>query len=176
MNLGRIWDEDYCEDGNTKFIDNINYLPMRLVDLPKAFGLKNISDKSSFSYLFNTRKNQSYISPIPNSRYYSPDQMKSKERVRFTKWHEEMIHANFIFNFQHEIVNCRNDVEILRRAWCLKKFFWNTVISMSNPFEECITIASSCMKCIFRKNFLHEKEIGIIPSDIEMRINNREKP
>jgi len=124
MNLGRIWDEDYCDDGNTKFIDNINYLPMLLIDLPKAFGLKNISDKSSFPYLFNTRKNQSYISPIPNSRYYSPDQMKSKERVRFTKWHEEMIHANFIFNFQHEIVNCRNDVEILRRACMMfKKIF-----------------------------------------------------
>ncbi|XP_018368310.1 PREDICTED: probable DNA polymerase [Trachymyrmex cornetzi] len=114
--------------GNTKFIDSLNYLPMRLADLPKAFGLKNTSDKGNFPHLFNTRENQSYIGPIPDARYYSPDQMKPEERMRFTNWHDEMIRANFIFNFQHEIVKyCRNDVEILRRAcMALQKNFFET--------------------------------------------------
>ncbi|KYN11983.1 hypothetical protein ALC57_15877 [Trachymyrmex cornetzi] len=67
--------------GNTKFIDSVNYLPMCLADLPKAFGLKDTSDKGNFPHLFNTRENQSYIGPIPDARYYSPDQMKPEERM-----------------------------------------------------------------------------------------------
>ena len=74
-----------------------------------------------------------------------------------------MIRANFIFNFQYEIMKyCRNDVEILRRA-CMA--FRKIFLERGNvcPFKECTTIAFSCMK-VFSKNFLREKEIGIILS------------
>jgi len=43
--------------GNTKFIDSVNYLPMRLFDLSKAFGLMNTFGKG-FPHLFNTKANQ----------------------------------------------------------------------------------------------------------------------
>jgi len=96
--------ENYRDDGrNTKFIDSINYLPMRLFDLSKAFRLKNILVKI-FPHLFNIKMNWTYIGRILDARYYSPYQMKPEERERFTKWHEEMLWSNFIFNFQLEIV------------------------------------------------------------------------
>ena len=68
---------------HTKFIDSINYMPMRLSELPKAFGLTDASDKGIFPHLFNTIENQSYVGPLPNIKYYSPERMSMNERERF---------------------------------------------------------------------------------------------
>jgi len=46
--------------GRTKFIDSVNYIPMRLSNLLKAFGLRDTSSKGTFPYLFNTRENRIY--------------------------------------------------------------------------------------------------------------------
>jgi len=43
--------------GRTKFIDSVNYIPMRLSDLLKTFGLRDTSGKGTFPHLFNTREN-----------------------------------------------------------------------------------------------------------------------
>ncbi|KAL6416839.1 hypothetical protein ACFW04_012788 [Cataglyphis niger] len=69
--------------GHTKFIDSVNYMPMRLFELLKAFGLQVTSDKGIFPHLFNTVQNQSYIGPVPDAHYYSPETMKSEEHERF---------------------------------------------------------------------------------------------
>ncbi|KYN16238.1 hypothetical protein ALC57_11508, partial [Trachymyrmex cornetzi] len=123
--------------GNTKFIDSSNYMPMRLSDLPKAFGLQDTSGKGIFPHLFNRKEHQAYIGPIPSARYYSPEQMKPEEREHFIKWHDDMTQSGFIFDFQREIVKyCRNDVDILRRA-CLafRKIFLER--GSVCPFVEC---------------------------------------
>ncbi|XP_020297690.1 LOW QUALITY PROTEIN: uncharacterized protein LOC109862147 [Pseudomyrmex gracilis] len=148
--------------GRPKFINSINYMPMRLSALPKAFGLRGGVEKGYFPHLFNTLANQSYIGPLPAVEYYSPDSMSSKERKRFLSWHAEQMRENAVFDFQREIVcYCRNDVDILRRA-CMA--FRKIFLERGNvcPFEECTTIASTCMR-VFRKHFLREKEIGVIP-------------
>ncbi|XP_067205336.1 uncharacterized protein [Linepithema humile] len=149
--------------GNTKFIDSVNYMPMRLSELPKAFGLANTLDKGVFPHLFNTLDNQFYVGPLPGVEYYSPETMNTKEREQFLAWHDELTRANYIFDFQLEISRyCRNDVDILRRAcMAFRKIFLRR--GKVCPFEECTTIASTCMR-VFRKNFLRESEIGIIPS------------
>ncbi|XP_011684670.1 PREDICTED: uncharacterized protein LOC105448009 [Wasmannia auropunctata] len=77
---------------------------------------------------------------------------------------------------------CRNDVDILRRA-CMA--FRKIFLERGNvcPFEECTTIASTCMK-VFRKNLLREEEIGLFQeaatdSQITIRTGypiNRNKP
>src|SRR5436190_2172200 len=88
--------------------------------------------------------------------------MKPEERERFLTWHRDMTRKNSVFDFQREIVNyCRTDVDILRRA-CMA--FRNIFLTRGNvcPFEECTTIASTCMT-VFRKNFLRKDEIGVIP-------------
>ncbi|XP_020296498.1 uncharacterized protein LOC109861322, partial [Pseudomyrmex gracilis] len=90
------------------------------------------------------------------------DSMSSEERERFLLWHAEQMRENAGFDFQREIVRyCRNDVDILRRA-CMA--FRKIFLERENvcPFEECTTIASTCMR-VSRKNFLREEEIGVIP-------------
>ncbi|KAL6419167.1 hypothetical protein ACFW04_014044 [Cataglyphis niger] len=149
--------------GHTKFIDSVNYMPMRLSELPKAFGLQDTSDKGIFPHLFNTVENQSYIGPVPDAHYYSPKTIKSEERERFLTWHTDMRQKNAVFDFQREIVRyCRTNVDILRRA-CMA--FRKIFIDCGNvgPFEECTIIASMCMT-VFQKNFLYLNTIGVIPA------------
>ncbi|XP_072761952.1 uncharacterized protein [Anoplolepis gracilipes] len=136
----------------TKFIDSVNYMPMRLSELPKAFDLTDISNKGIFPHLFNTIDNQSYVGPLPNVQYYSPDSMQVKEREKFLAWHSEMTRANYVFDFQREILDyCRNDIDILRQAcMAFRKIFLQR--GDVCPFEECTTIASTCMR-VFRKTF-----------------------
>ncbi|KAL6416990.1 hypothetical protein ACFW04_013047 [Cataglyphis niger] len=144
-------------------------MPMRLSDLPKAFGLQNTADKGIFPHLFNTAENQSYVGPLPDLHYYSPDSMKTKERERLLAWHADMRQKNTVFDFQREIIRyCRNDVDILRQA-CMA--FRKIFIDRGNvcPFEECTTIASTCMT-VFRKNFLRSNTIGVIPAALQWLI------
>lgn len=70
----------------TKFIDSVNYMPMQLSMLLKAFSLKDTSDKDTFSHLFNTIENQSYVELILDVHYYSPDTMSMDEREQFLAW------------------------------------------------------------------------------------------
>ncbi|XP_032688843.1 uncharacterized protein LOC116852503 [Odontomachus brunneus] len=156
--------------GWTKFLDSVNYIFMSLSVLLKAFRLKDSVTKGIFPHLFNTIKNQNYAGPLPDIDYYSPHTMRSDEREQFLTWHAEMTGKNAVFNFQQEIVRYfRNNVNILRRA-CLacRKIFLDGGNVCS--FEECTIIASTCMK-VFRKNFLREKKIGIIPLGGYKRVN-----
>ena len=86
--------------GNTKFIDSVNYLPMRISDLPKTFRLKDTLGKDVFPHLFNTKTNQMYISPIPDIItilfYRSNEARKNMNGLR----NGTRKRSNFIFNFQ----------------------------------------------------------------------------
>jgi len=89
--------------------------------------------------------------------------MKLQESERFLTWHTEMREKNTVFDFQRVIGRyCRNYVDILRRA-CVA--FRKIFLDRGNVclFEECTTIASTCMT-VFRKNFLQADTIGIIPT------------
>jgi len=105
--------------------------------------------------------------------------MKPADREQFLTWYEEMTRKNVIFYFQREIVQyCRNDVDIFRRA-CMA--FRKIFLERRNvyPFEECTTIASTCIK-VFRKNFLRQnflrkKEIGFHRVNTGTRIITRAK-
>ena len=145
---------------NVKFIDSINYFPMALSKLPKAFDLPSVLKKGYFPYLFNTKENEKYVGKLPALEFYSPDTMKTEERDIFLKWYSE--HKNYIFDMEHEIVEyCKSDVRILTGA-CLR--FRKLFLSQSNvePFLEAITIASAC-NLLFRRNFLKPDTIGLIP-------------
>ncbi|KAL6418970.1 hypothetical protein ACFW04_011666 [Cataglyphis niger] len=154
-----------------KFINSVNYMPMRLSDLSKAFGLQNTVDKSIFPHLFNTVENQSYVGPLPDLHYYSSESMKTKERERFLAWHADMRQKNTVFDFQREIIcYCYTDIDILRKV-CMA--FRKIFIHRGNvcPFEECTTIVLTCMT-VFRKNFLHSNTIRVIPTGGYKKANN----
>ena len=146
-----------------RFIDSLNFLVMPLSDLPKAFGLRELS-KGFFPHLFNTQANQRYVGEIPDAKYYDPDGMKPETRAKFLLWHEEQRKKAVVFDMQKEMLSyCRSDVHILRRC-CLK--FRSLIMDLCkiDPFEQCITIASVC-NTIFRTSFLKKETIAIIPSE-----------
>ena len=147
--------------GRTKFIDSINYMPMKLADLPTAFGLKEIK-KGYFPHLFNSVENENYIGTIPDEKFFSPDTMSVNEHIDFTQWYNTFKANNSIYNLKNELIKyCKQDVDILRRA-CMN---FRSIFLKYNvcPFTESVTIASAC-SVLFRKNFLKNETIGIIPT------------
>ncbi|KAJ8970482.1 hypothetical protein NQ317_016238 [Molorchus minor] len=147
---------------NVKFLDSLNYFPIALSKLPKAFGLGDNLKKGYFPHLFNTMENENYAGTLPDAKYYSPDTMRPEDRTKFLEWYEN--HKSDEFNLQRDLADyCISDVEILTAA-CLK--FRRQLIDTGNvcPFTEACTIASACNK-IYRRNFLKPNSIDIIPKN-----------
>ena len=143
---------------NIRVLDSLNFLPMRLAALPKAFGLTELK-KGYFPHLFNTARNQNYIGPLPAAEYYAPDTMSSSDRAKFEEWYKQ--HQGTVFDFRSEIESyCRSDVDILRRA-CLKFRQLQLDISNVDPFA-CLTIASVCMKT-YKSQLMPETWQYIVP-------------
>lgn len=150
------------EFDNVRFIDSLNYFPMPLSALPKAFDLPPERKKGYFPHLFNTIANENYKGPMPGKEYYCPDTMFEKTHDDFQKWYDEQVNSNYTFDFQKELREyCISDVEILAQA-CIR--FRNMFLKECNvdPFLEAITIASAC-NLAFRRNFLKPNTIGLIP-------------
>ncbi len=149
--------------GNVIFLDSLNYLPMSLSALPKAFGFADDVIKGTFPHLFNTPEYQNYRGSLPASHFYSPDTMFAADRARFLEWHKkESNRTDYQFDFAQEFVRyCRTDVTVLRRA-CLAFRKLLTQCGSVCPFTEACTIASTCMR-VFRKNFLRKDCIAILP-------------
>ena len=59
---------------NIKFIDSLSFVPMKLANFPKTFGMTELA-KGYFPHLFNTAMNQTCIGPIPPKGFYYPDGM-----------------------------------------------------------------------------------------------------
>ena len=155
---------------NIKFIDSLNYFPMALSALPKAFDLKTTLTKGYFPHLFNTLDNADYIGLYPNIEYYSPDSMKADERDKFLVWFEQC--KLNVFDMRKEIIKyCINDVEILSEA-CLK--FRKLLLDSCNvcPFTEATTIASTC-NLVYRRNYLKDNQIAIIPKNGYRWVDNQ---
>ena len=153
---------------NIRIIDSLNFLPMRLAALPKAFGLDEMK-KGYFPHFMNTAENQYYLGPYPSPEMYGVNTMSTKDRDEFFKWYTTVQGE---FNFRNEMfAYCVSDVDILRRA-CLKfrnLLFSSTANKISevdgevhaarfengaDPFSF-TTIASVCMG-IFRQLHLEE--------------------
>ena len=59
---------------NIRFIDSLNFFPMKLTNLPKTFGIEELA-KGHFPHLFNKKENENYEGPIPPAPYYNPNGM-----------------------------------------------------------------------------------------------------
>lgn len=130
-----------------RLVDSLNFLPMALSKLPKAFGIEGVK-KGWFPHFFNTMNNQNYEGPYPNIQHYGADSMMSEEKEKFLQWHATQAGKTFIF--KDEILSyCKSDVNILRVA-CLKfrKLMMDVtkaVTNTSNDAEECpVDVADEC--------------------------------
>jgi G:T-mismatch repair DNA endonuclease (very short patch repair protein) len=141
------------------FLDSLNFLPMSLRNLPKAFGLPSVS-KGHYPHFFNTLENLDYVGRYPECRFYGVDYMTEIERQEFLEWYASVKDGSFDNRKELERY-CQMDVSILKQACCE---FRNTFLKIGNidVFQESITIASVCNK-VFRKNFLKPNSIGLIP-------------
>ena len=143
---------------NVRCIDSLNFLTMKLKEMPKAMGLDASVCKGDFCYGFACLENFNYIGPMPAVHYYGIEKMSTSERSEFLKWHESQKDA--VFNFRDEILKyTRSDVEILRLA-CMK--YRDMMIRMTesdemagiDPFQS-ITMSSAAMT-MFKQLFLKE--------------------
>jgi hypothetical protein len=147
------------EYGQIRVLDSLNFLPMALADMPKAFGESELK-KGYFPHKFNRTENWDYKGPIPDAWFYDPGNMKTDKRSAFYSWYVKQLGKEF--DFQKEILEyCRSDVDILMKC-CLK--FEELFYQENNvkPFDVAVTIASACMH-VFRKNYLKPQSIGLVP-------------
>lgn len=144
------------EHFSQRYIDSLNFLPMKLSSLPSAMGFEQ-EKKGHFPHFFNTTKNQDYIGAYPEPHYYGADSMMPKERKEFFEWYDSVKDGEF--DFRKELAEyCKNDVAILRKA-CLR--FREELMSTVevDPFG-CITIAGLCMK-IYQSCFLPKNTLAV---------------
>ncbi|XP_041919959.1 uncharacterized protein LOC121684091 isoform X2 [Alosa sapidissima] len=139
-----------------RYIDSLNFLPMKLSVLPSALGFDQ-EKKGHFPHFFNTTKNQNYRGPYPEPHYYGADSFMPKEREEFFEWYNSV--KNGVFDFRKEIAEyCKNDVVILKEA-CLR-FRKELIATVEvDPFRS-VTIAGMCM-AIYRSRFLTKDTIAL---------------
>ena len=82
-----------------KFFDSLNFIPMRLADFPKTFGMEELA-KGYFPHLFNKKENEKYVGPIPPNPYYNPNGMSPAAREKFLKWYTAKKESNTCSTFK----------------------------------------------------------------------------
>lgn len=149
-----------------RMIDSLNFLPMPLSDLPKAFDEEEIS-KGYFPHLFNRKENYNKIfTNLPDMKFYNPDSMKPERRTEFMDWYSK--HKEDPFDFDLELLRyCRSDVDILRKCFLKFRQMFMEITTQDDikgidPFEQSITIASVC-NLVYRTLYLKSEQIGLLP-------------
>ena len=156
---------------NIRFVDSLNFIPMKLANFPKTFGIEELA-KGYFPHLFNKKENESYVGPIPPAPYYNPNGMNPKDRETFLAWHTTKKESNYVFNFQEEIVTyCRSDVDILRRC-CLEFRLECFITSQTSIRLQHSPSPRPAISCIARTTFQKIRSLLFHRWDIAPRTNN----
>lgn len=153
-----------------KFVDSYSFIASSLASFSKTFNIKTV--KGFFPHLFNSILNQNYVGTYPDAFFYQPDLMHASKRLEFYAWYNE-IKKKEIFDFKYEMRKyCWADVRLLTEG-CIhfRHVMMENSININivndqgiDPFANSFTIASYC-NLIFRRNFMDEGKIGIIPEN-----------
>jgi hypothetical protein len=133
----------------------------------KAFNLKELT-KGFFPHGFSKLSNQNYIGKMPPIEDYGCNFFSAKKREEFLNWYKTQ--ENTIFDFKLSLHQyCASDVAILTES-CLIYSKMNRECSSCDitdpgecPFREAITLSSYC-NYIYRRNFMPENSISMLPS------------
>ena len=144
----------YMEVGrglNLRFLDSLNFFPMKLAALPKAFGLTECR-KGHFPHLANEPRFWNYVGPHLDPSFYGADRMTPSDRDAFLDWHASV--RTLEFDFWKELVAyCDSDVDVLKKA-CLEYRRLMLQTTGVDPFT-CLTVAAVTNK-VFKTKFLTE--------------------
>jgi len=88
-------DENYRYNDWTKFIDSSNYIPMRLSELPKVFGLQDTLGKGFFPHLFNVEQSKLYWSNTRHTILFA-----RTNETRGTRAFYDLARGNVAFEFR----------------------------------------------------------------------------
>ena len=154
---------------NIKFIDSLNFIPMKLAKFPKTFAQDELC-KGYFPHLFNKDENQDYVGPLPCQDDYGVNFMKPAEREAFIAWYQERVENNYVFDFRKEITSyCRSDVDILAKCCLLYREMFKDQTGI-DPFDQTLTIASYCHQ-VYRTKFLEKDTIAIFSHARQLKAN-----
>jgi hypothetical protein len=115
-----------------RVIDSLNFLQMRLADLPSAIGVENIvKAKGYFPHFFTSPQTLNYVGIMPNPEFFGCQDMKDKGYEKFLEWYKK--EKLKVFNFEESMrLYCKQDVLILEAA-CLK--FRKLVMDVTRQIE-----------------------------------------
>ena len=139
--------------------DTFLFMPLSLAKLAQSFDIPE--QKGYFPYLFDTPDNHHYVGAWPPAASYNPGGKSRAERQKFETWYEEQRGKTFDMQ-QEKRKYRRNDVTILHKVvWEYRRqILADTSV---DPFAEACTPASTRSR-IYRKKFMPEKTIGLIPN------------
>ena len=154
---------------NIKFIDSLNFIPMKLAKFPKTFAQDELC-KGYFPHLFNKDENQDYVGPLPCQDDYGVNFMKPAEREAFIEWYQERVENNYVFDFRKEITSYyRSDVDILAKCCLLYREMFKDQTGI-DPFDKALTIASYCLQ-VYCTKFLEKDTIAIFSHARQLKTN-----
>lgn len=150
------------KEWNIRCLDFLLFAPMKLSKLPKALDIVGV-EKSYFPHKFSNPQTLNYIGPLVDIKYYSPGEMSASEKTAFTRWYDESLASNVIFNYWNTLVEyCQNDVDILMRAVIKYRRMFMTLSDGIDPFE--YTTLPQATFATFRARHLPEDTFGIMPA------------
>jgi hypothetical protein len=98
-----------------RIIDSLNFLPMSLAEIPKAFRLSEDVRKGFFPYLFTCPENFGYKGNLPAKEMFGFNEMNESKRSEFLIWYENELREEREFDFENEMkAYCMQDVKILQ--------------------------------------------------------------
>jgi hypothetical protein len=151
--------------------DSASFLPMKLADFSKAFGLTELK-KGFFCHLFNTKAHQDYVGDWPEKHYFNYNYMTPSQKQEFQEWYNHAVYESQInntpFDFKKEFHEyCWSDVKLLAEG-CLQFSRDSRAYSKLSaddegfcPLRESLTLASSCFS-LYQRNFMESKQIALL--------------
>ena len=155
---------------NIHFIDSLNYMKMRLKDIPKQLGLdSSVLQKGDWPYLFAKYSRVGRVfKKYPKLKYYSLQGKSSDEKQKFLQWYKDNKHRPFDFNAQI-LEYCKIDTKILME--CIIKFRKDFMAITADadkcpqgicPYTGAISLAGAA-SITYRCLFLRPETIALLP-------------
>lgn len=152
-------------NGTVRFIDSYSFVPFRLSEFVRCFGLSTEFNKFAyFPYKFNSLENINYVGPMPSERYYDIDNFSDEKREKFRVWYRQLVEQNYVFKMREELeAYCRADVTLLRLGFMR---FCHSFLEMTTIHcaLESMTLAQAVLFA-YQKKFLQPNLIGLVPEN-----------